>query len=124
MSPIIIFDSDWVKAGANVVKGDRIRFLDTGTQDAEKKWDFLVAVIDGKTGNVRSQKKFSLNKINFNAIASFYGGNSDNWVGKEMTVDVRMVDNPRTGESVPAVRLIGQNDIVNSQLDKAEDMGF
>lgn len=120
--PKIKFDSEWLKAGVNVVKGDKIRFLDAGTQDKDKRWIFVVAVISGKTGNVRSQKKFSLNKVNFNSIASFYGGNSDDWVGKEMAIDVRMVDNPRTGEAVQAVRLIGQNDVVNENLDDLEDV--
>jgi len=116
--PNIKFESEWLKAGVNVIKGDKIRFLDAGTQDKDKRWVFTVAVISGKSGNVRAQKKFSLNKVNFNAIASFYSGNSDAWIGKEMTVDVRIVDNPRTGEGVQAVRLIGQNDIVNNELDE------
>lgn len=80
-----------------------------------------MSVISGKTGNVRSQKKFSLNKTNFNAITSHYGGNSDNWIGKEMTVSVMMVQDP-SGKSVKGVRLIGKDDVVNNELNELDEL--
>ena len=115
--PNIIFDSEFLKAGVNVIEGDKIRFLDAGQKDSKDRWIFQVAVISGKTGNVRSQKKFSLNKTNFNAIASHYGGNSDGWVGKEMNVSVVMVQDP-SGKAVKGIRLVGKDDVANNSLDE------
>ncbi len=115
--PNIIFDSEFIKAGVNVIEGDKIRFLDAGQKDSKDRWIFLVAVISGKTGGIRSQKKFSLNKTNFNAITSHYGGNSDNWIGKEMVVSVMMVQDP-SGKAVKGVRLVGKDDVVNNALDE------
>ncbi len=115
--PEILFDSEFLKAGINITENDRIKFLDTGQKDSKDRWIFMVAAISGKTGNVRCEKKFSLNKTNFNAITSFYGSNSDNWLGKEMTVRVMLVQDP-SGKSVRGIRLIGKDDIVNELLSE------
>jgi hypothetical protein len=103
--PDIKFDSDWLKANNNVHEGDNIRFLDAGEQDKEKNWVFTVGIIPKGTMKVVAEKKFSLNKKNFTAISDAYGTNSDAWVGKEMMVVIRQVENPQTGREVDAVRL-------------------
>lgn len=116
--PEIKFDSVFVKAGVNITEGDKIKFLDAGQKDEKGRWVFQVEVVSKKTGNVRCEKKFSLNKTNFNAVASFYGSNSDNWIGQEMTVRVMLVNDP-SGKAVKGIRLIGKDDIVNEALDEA-----
>jgi hypothetical protein len=103
--PVIKFDSDWLKANNNVSEGDSIRFLDPGEQDKDGNWIFMVGVIPKGGSTVVAKKKFSLNKKNFTAIADTYGPDSDAWVGKEMAVVVRQVENPQTGREVDAVRL-------------------
>ena len=116
--PEIKFDSAFVKAGINTTEGDKIKFLDAGQKDEKDRWVFQVEIISGKTGNVRCEKKFSLNKTNFNAVASFYGSNSDDWVGKEMSVRVMMVNDP-SGKTVKGVRLIGKDDLANESLEES-----
>lgn len=116
--PEIKFDSAFVKAGINITEGDKIKFLDAGQKDEKDRWVFQVEIISGKTGNVRCEKKFSLNKTNFNAVASFYGSNSDDWVGKEMSVRVMMVNDP-SGKTVKGVRLIGKDDFANESLEES-----
>lgn len=103
--PEIKFESDWLKANDNVKQGDHIRFLDTGHKDEKGTWVFKIGVIAGGSGDIVRTKKFSLNKKNFLAVSKVYGSNSDEWLGKEMRVAVRSVENPKTGEYVPAVRL-------------------
>lgn len=103
--PDIKFESDWLKANNNVHEGDNIRFLDAGAQNKDGDWVFMVGVIPQGTSMIAAKKKFQLNKKNFTAISDTYGSNSDNWVGKEMTVFVRLVENPQTGKEVDAVRL-------------------
>jgi hypothetical protein len=44
-----------------------------------------------------------LNKTNANNIASIYGGETDDWLGKEITLVEAMVD--YQGKSVPAIRM-------------------
>lgn len=129
--PEIKFDSEWLKAGVNVIEGDKIIFADSGQKDSKGRWVFLVMVISGKTGKTRCQKKFSLNKANFIAISSFYGSNSDNWIGKEMTIHIMKVQDP-SGKLVNGVRLAGKDDVLSVDLDadetelpgKAEDDDF
>lgn len=103
--PEIKFESDWLKANENVKQGDHIRFLDEGHQDEKGQWVFKVGVIPNGVGEIAKVKKFSMNKKNFNAISKAYGSNSDKWMGKEMRVSVRRVENPKSGEMVSAVRL-------------------
>jgi hypothetical protein len=116
--PEIKFDSDWLKANNNVNEGDNIRFLDAGEKDKEGAWVFTVGVIPKGTMKIAAEKKFSLNKKNFTAISDTYGSNSDDWVGKEMTVVIRQVENPQTGREVDAVRLRAPGSIAS-----AEDLG-
>lgn len=107
--PEVTFPSKWLKAEVNVQHGDFIRFLDKGKlekQGNEEQWVFTVGVIPQETpGLIKDQKLFGLNKRNFDAIKKVYGSNSDNWLNKEMQVDIRMIENPKTGEEVAAVRL-------------------
>ena len=108
--PQIRFDSKWLKANVNVKQGDKIKFLDEGNKDEEGNWSFTVGVIDQRTGVVGAQKKFSLNKKNFEAIVKEHGSdNSDDWIGKEMPVYVIKVENPKTGLMVDAIRLYDPN---------------
>src|SRR3990167_7941510 len=103
--PEIKFKSDWLRAGENVKQGDHVRFLDEGHQDENGQWIFKVGILPGGVGDIVETKKFSLNKKNFNSTSKAYGSNSDKWVGKEMRVSVRRVENPKTGDMVNAVRL-------------------
>ena len=103
--PEIKFESEWLKANNNVEEGDLIRFLNAGEQDKDKNWVFLVGVIPAGTSRIVTQKKFSLNKRNFESIKAIHGSNSDEWVNKDMQVMVREVENPKTGELVDAIRL-------------------
>ena len=121
--PDIKFPSEWLKAGDNVKAGDLIKFLDEGHQDENGQWIFKVQVL--REGTPLHVKKFSLNKKNFNAISAVYGGNSDNWVGKEMVVRVIDIENPKNGELVKAVRLSapGAQDEDGEEVDSEED-GF
>ena len=116
--PDIKFESDWLKANNNVSEGDNIRFLDAGEQDKDGNWIFVVGVIPKGMAMIAAKKKFSLNKKNFTAISDTYGTNSDAWVGKEMSVVVRQVENPQTGREVDAVRLRAPGTPAN-----AEDLG-
>lgn len=115
--PEIVFPSAWLKAGVNVNQGDNIRFLDEGEQDKNDNWVFLVGIVPDGKNEITEQKKFQINKKNFDAVAKIYGTNSDNWVGKEMKVRVVKVMNPRTDEMVKAVRLIAPGGMVASDVD-------
>lgn len=102
--PEIIFPSEWLKIGVNVEEGDHIKFMDVGEFDAEKgNWTFNVGVF--RNGAVIETKKFTLNKTNFNAVKEVYGGNSDNWLMKNMKVSKIKTRNPQTGLLVDAVAL-------------------
>lgn len=103
--PEIKFKSAWLKAKEDVNRGDHIRFLNTGEQDKDDKWVFLVGVIPQGQKEIVAQKKFGLGKKNFNAVSKVYGTNSDFWLNKEMQVRIVKVDNPSTGEEVDSVRL-------------------
>lgn len=124
--PEIKFTSEWLKAGDNVRQGDHIRFLDEGHKDEKDQWVFKVGVIVGGSGEISVTKKFSLNKKNFNAISKVYGSNSDKWLGKEMRVTVIKVENPKTGDIVPAVRLQAPGVVEEGIEVEAEDevLGF
>ncbi len=106
MSPIPKFDSAYLKGDVNVYKGDRIRFLNAGEYDKNGQLTINVEIIPKGIGDVKEQKLFSLNKRNYEATAKVFGKNTDDWVGKEMEVNVIETENPRTGELVPAVRLV------------------
>ena len=104
--PKIKLESNWLKANNNVRQGDRIKFLDEGAKNEKGDWIFTVAVIDQRTGLPSAQKKFQLNRRNFEAIVAALGtDNSDDWVGKEMPIYVVRVENPRDGKMVDSVRL-------------------
>lgn len=126
--PEITFPSKFLKAEANVQHGDYIRFLDKGKLEKQgdtEQWVFTVGVIPQETpGFIREQKLFSLNKKNFEAIRKTYGSNSDNWLNKEMQVVVRLIENPKTGEEVPAIRLKSPGSLIEPQGDDDEDEGY
>lgn len=115
--PEIKFKSQWLKAGDNVSQGDNIRFLDEGEQDKDENWVFIVGIVPDGKGDITEQKKFQLNKRNFDQVAKLYGTNSDNWTGKEMKVRVVKVENPKSGEMVKAVRLIAPGGIAAGGID-------
>ena len=71
-------------------------------------------------GFIKDQKFFGLNKKNFDAIKKVYGSNSDNWLNKEMQVTIRMIENPKTGEEVPAVRLKAPGSVAQG-LDEEDE---
>ena len=102
--PEIKFKSEWLKAKVNVDQFDNIRFIDAGKQDADGQWIFTVGIVPQGETDVREQKKFQLNKVNFVSIKEEYGSNSDDWVGNEMVVNIVQVQNPR-GETVDGIRL-------------------
>lgn len=52
-------------------------------------------------------KQMVCNKTNGNAIAEIYGDETDNWIGKEITLVVRDVD--FQGKSTPAIRVKNLN---------------
>lgn len=106
MSPIPKFDSAYLKGDVNVYKGDSIRFLNAGEYDKNGQLTINVGIIPKGIGDVKEQKLFSLNKRNYEATAKVFGKNTDDWVDKEMEVNVIETENPRTGELVPAVRLV------------------
>jgi plasmid maintenance system antidote protein VapI len=115
--PQITFPSKWLKAEVNVQHGDFIRFLDKGVLK-DDQWVFTVGVIPQETpGFIKEQKYFGLNKKNFDAIKKVYGSNSDNWLNKEMQVDIRMIENPKTGEEVAAVRLKAPGSLAEGRTD-------
>lgn len=121
--PEIKFNSDWLRAKDNVYHGDYIRFLDVGTKDKDDRYVFLVGVIDKDTRSLVSQKKFSLNRTNFKAVAKVYGTNSDNWLNKEMRVAVIQTQNQH-GEIVPAVRLTAPGSVEEGFQEDAQDEGY
>jgi hypothetical protein len=119
--PQITFPSKWLKAEVNVQHGDYIRFLDKGVLK-DDQWVFTVGVIPQETpGFIKEQKIFGLNKKNFEAIRKFYGSNSDNWLNKEMQVDIRMIENPKTGEEVAAVRLKAPGSLAEGRDEDDDD---
>ena len=99
--PEIKFPSRFLKAEDNIDHGENITFVDTGKHDEDERWIFKVRIPSGEV------KLFSLNKRNFDSIRKIYGSNSDNWVGKQMTVRIVDVENPKTGEMVKGIRLVG-----------------
>jgi hypothetical protein len=123
--PPITFPSKWLKAEVNVNHGDYIRFLDKGRFDEKaEQWVFTVGVIAQETpGVIKDQKLFGLNKKNFEAIRKVYGANSDGWLNKEMQVDVRMIENPKTGEEGPAVRLKAPGSLADGRAEDEEYHG-
>lgn len=104
--PEIKFDSQFLKLGVNVEEGDGIRFLDSGAQDLDGKWIFMVGVIPQGFSQMTKQKKFQLGKKNFDAVSAVYGTNSDNWKGKDMEIKEVTVNNPSTGKDGPSIRLV------------------
>lgn len=52
-------------------------------------------------------KQMVCNKTNGNAIAEMYGEETDNWIGKELTLVVRDVD--FQGKTTPAIRIKNLN---------------
>ena len=102
------FDSPFVKAGANTKQGDHLRFLDAGEKRQNKKEldkvDIVFNVAIVRNGKVTAQKLFSLNKTNFKAVSKVYGSNSDDWIDKEMMVNIVKRQNPQ-GEVVDAIAL-------------------
>jgi len=105
--PKIKFESDWLKIGNNVYHCDKIKFLDAGTQDDQKRWNFNVEIVPAKGSEAVSEtKKFGLNKTNYNHIVKMYGDNSDDWVEKEMQVTKTIVRNPQSGEMVDSILLV------------------
>jgi len=109
MSPVIKFPTDWVKINENVEHGDHLRFLDVGEQDERGGWIFQVAII--KNGEIAEQKKFRLNKTNFEEVKKLYGDNSDSWKGKEMKVLKVKVRNPQLGQIVDGIGLFAPGEI-------------
>ena len=104
--PKIYIDSPWLKANLNIKQGDRIRFVSEGIKDKDDKWVFDVAVIDKRSDTAVRTKKFSLNKVNLDAIVSVFGtDDSERWVGQEMEVYFVVTENPRSREMVDAIRL-------------------
>src|SRR3990167_7717566 len=99
--PEIKYPSRFLKAEDNISHGENIIFVDIGKQDEEERWIFKVKIPSGEI------KLFSLNKRNFDSIRKIYGSNSDKWVGKEMTERIVDVENPKTGELVKGIRLVG-----------------
>lgn len=90
------FPSKYLKAadlqGRNVtVKMGRVEQEDI---NGDKK---LILYFQGKERGV------VLNKTNANNIASLYGGETEDWYGKEITLVEAMVD--YQGKSVPAIRM-------------------
>src|SRR6266446_4159924 len=124
--PEINFPSKYLKAEVNVQHGDFIRFLDKGKFDEKmEQWVFTVGIIPQEVpGFIKEQKLFSLNKKNFDAIKKVYGSNSDNWLNKEMQVDVRRIENPKTGEEVPAVRLKAPGSLAEPHGDEDEETKY
>lgn len=53
------------------------------------------------------EKQMVCNKTNGNIIAELYGDETDNWIGKSITLTVREVD--FQGKSVPAIRVKNLN---------------
>lgn len=70
-----------------------------GRVDQEKIGDDtkLILYFQGK------EKGMVLNKTNANNIASIYGGETEDWYGKDITLVEAMVD--YQGKSVPAIRI-------------------
>lgn len=104
------FDSEWLKANVNVRTDDHLRFLDSGTpgtnKDGREVVEFAVGVV--RDGEVVKEKKYTINKSNYTAVASTYGWNTDKWVGKEMRVEVVKVRNPQ-GQLVDGIMLTPPN---------------
>ena len=90
------FPSKYLKAsdlqGRNVtVKMGRVEQEKIGTDEK------LILYFQGK------EKGVVLNKTNANNVAALYGGETEDWYGKEITLVEAMVD--FQGKSVPAIRL-------------------
>ncbi len=102
--PEIKFPSDFLKMNINCKHGDIIKFKDAGTQNDKGQWTFVVEIYHNAA--YQEDKKFSLNKGNFNNVSALYGTNSDAWVGKEMEVNLIKSRNPQTGLMVDSVLLM------------------
>ncbi|HEY0140389.1 MAG TPA: hypothetical protein VGF48_05800 [Thermoanaerobaculia bacterium] len=112
------FDSPFVKANVNVKEGDSIRFLDSGEDrgtDDKVSLEFEVEILHN--GEVTKQKKFTMNKTNYNATAAVYGYNTDKWVKKEMGVSIIKARNPQTGGMVDSVMLVAPSVAVDEEED-------
>ena len=54
-----------------------------------------------------NEKKMVLNKTNGSALGELYGGETDDWIGKEVTLIVKDVE--FSGKTVPAIRIKNLN---------------
>lgn len=71
---------------------------------------------DGETKSVRTLevqigndvKSFSLNKTNVSNMASAFGRNVTNWVGKTITLTSTQKTNPKTGQAVDSIIIVAQ----------------
>ena len=100
------FAGVWLKINENCKHGNILRFLDAGTNEGNEeqaKWVFLVGIVEN--GQVGSQKKFTLNKTNYNETAKVFGDNTDNWINKEMQINAVKVRNPKTNSYVDGIML-------------------
>jgi len=58
-----------------------------------------------RNGEVVLTKKFQLNKLNYQAVSEIHGTNSDNYLNKEMMVNIVQRQNPQTGKVGPGIAL-------------------
>jgi hypothetical protein len=117
------FDSPFLKANVNVKEGDSIRFLDSGNDTGTEEkvsLEFNVEILHN--GEVTKQKKFTMNKTNYNATAAVYGYNTDKWAGKEMGVSVIKARNPQTGGMVDSVMLVAPSVNVDEEDEEANPL--
>ena len=113
------FPSQFLKLGSNVEEGDIIRFLDAPMMDSEDKLTCNVGILPKGFKEMTEKKKFRVNKTNYKAVASLYGEDCDNWVGKEVQIKKVMANNPSTGQEVPSIKLVA---VGGAPLGDVEDL--
>lgn len=111
MPEIVTTSRFWIKADDISPDGSPATFVGvnhTYKDDPKhgKVAEFVATFKEFTTGDSQSPyKKFSLNKVNRETIIAMFGSrNTDNWIGKTITLYRTMVQNP-AGAMVPGIRV-------------------
>lgn len=124
---------EWAKKGVDIMNGDVVRILNSGTVVTGDYGDRSVFQIRTKNG----EKNQTFNQTSMNACIDAFGDETENWVGKDAKVTI--VKQNVSGKFIDVVYLahpeweLGENGFFNPNADekppldkevKAEDIPF
>lgn len=76
------YEYEGTKYKADIQNGDKVKIKDAGTEVTGQFGDQTVFVIETRNGD----KNFPLNQSSINVLVEAFGGDTSNWVGKEVKV--------------------------------------